>query len=78
MQAHAGWDHVLTNLALQCFFGLYLEVINGPKRVMVRRLRISSFGDSEKDTSASKMVLGFSQVLGFFLQRPSTVYVSGK
>lgn len=32
--AHAGWDHVLTNIILQCFFGLYLEVINGPKRVM--------------------------------------------
>ena len=45
MQAHDGWVHILTNLFLQCVFGLYLEVINGPKRVMVRRLRISSVWD---------------------------------
>lgn len=31
--AHAGWDHILTNLILQLGFGVYLEIINGAGRI---------------------------------------------
>jgi len=33
--AHAGWGHLAYNLIIQLLFGVYLEVINGPFRVLL-------------------------------------------
>ena len=33
--AHAGWGHLAYNLIIQLLFGVYLEVVNGPFRVLL-------------------------------------------